>query len=70
MAAIKALYVQLGLEQRFRDYEATSHARLEVRLHEGLAAQREQTVLRCLTPRPCLLDKRKARARQLTCGAR
>ncbi len=31
VSAIKALYGELGMEQRFRDYEAASYAKLEVR---------------------------------------
>lgn len=35
MAAIKALYVELGIEQRFKDYEAASYAKLEVGLMDS-----------------------------------
>ncbi|GFR40856.1 hypothetical protein Agub_g1506, partial [Astrephomene gubernaculifera] len=34
VAAIKALYVELGLEQRFKDYEADSYAKLDATISE------------------------------------
>lgn len=43
MAAIKALYGELGMEQRFRDYEAASYAKLEVRGARRVGAVGRQT---------------------------
>ena len=34
MAAVKALYAQLGLEAAFREYESDSYARLREMIHE------------------------------------
>ncbi|GIL95920.1 hypothetical protein Vretimale_1834 [Volvox reticuliferus] len=41
VAAIKALYVELGLEQRFRDYEATSYTTLEATISEQTLLPKE-----------------------------
>ncbi|GLI70600.1 hypothetical protein VaNZ11_015530 [Volvox africanus] len=41
VAAIKALYVELGLEQRFRDYEATSYATLDATITEQTLLPKE-----------------------------
>lgn len=34
MAAVKALYAELGLEAVFREYESESYARLKALIHE------------------------------------